>query len=139
MHEILIEKTLAVPASNLWAILERFSDLSWYSPAESVEKIGDGIGEIRRIKMAGMDAPVDEQLEMMDAANMTFAYSIPGTPMQNYKVVAKLRDNAGQTDVRWHATFESVTEGLGIKPEDMVAMMTDAYSSMFAELELAAA
>jgi len=139
VYEILIEETLAVGTDNVWALVENFADLSWYPPAEKVEKVGDGIGQIRRIHMAGMDQPIDEKLESLDAAKREISYSIPGMPMQDYRVVVQLNENSsnpGHCDVRWHATFTGVTDGLN--GDDLAAMMKDTYASMLADIEKAA-
>ena len=47
MHIIKVERELKVPIEKLWALVSDFSNLSWYSPAEKIEKLGSGIGEIR--------------------------------------------------------------------------------------------
>ncbi len=136
MHEILIEKTLNATAENVWGVLSRFADLSWYAPAEKVEQIGEGIGQIRRIYMPGMEHPIDEVLESMDEQKREFSYTIPGMPMQDYRVVVRLTENNDQCDVRWHATFASVVDG--INADDMIGMMRDTYASMLNDIEAAA-
>jgi len=136
MHEIHIEKTLNASTDKVWAILSRFSDLSWYSPAEKVEQIGEGLGQIRRITMPGMDTSVDEVLESLDEDKLEYSYRIPDTPMQDYRVIVRLTENGAQCDVRWHATFASVVEGLDAN--DMIAMMTGVYTSMLDDIEVAA-
>ncbi|MEM8498165.1 MAG: SRPBCC family protein [Pseudomonadota bacterium] len=136
MHEILIEKTLSAPMKSVWALLEDFANLDWYPPAERVEAVEEDGNLVRRIFMHGMDTPVDEKLEAIDATQMQFSYTIPGMPMQNYRVVVNLSPNGGNTDVRWHAVFTSVSEG--INADDMVALMTDTYGGMLLDLEKAA-
>lgn len=136
MHEILIEKTLSAPVTSVWALLEDFANLDWYPPAERVEVIEEDGHLVRRIFMHGMDTPVDEKLEAVDVEQMQFSYTIPGMPMQNYRVVVNLSANGGNTDVRWHAGFTGVSEGMNA--DDMVALMTDTYGSMLLDLEKAA-
>ncbi len=137
MHEILIEKTLNAPLTGVWRVLADFSNLSWYPMAERVEQIGEGIGQIRRIYMSGMEHPVDEKLERVDEAQHSFSYSIPGVPMLNYQVTVNLSDGGnGRCDVRWHATFDGVAEG--VNADDMVAIMSDTYGSMLSDIERAA-
>jgi len=136
MHEILIEKTLNAPLNSVWALLEDFANLDWYPPAERVEAIGEGGTLTRRIFMHGMDTPVDEKLEAIDSEKKQFSYTIPGMPMQDYRVVVNINPNGENTDVRWHAGFSGVTEG--INADDMIALMTDTYGGMLADLEKAA-
>lgn len=136
MHEILIEKTLSASAKSVWALLEDFANLDWYPPAERVETIEEDGNLVRRIFMHGMDTPVDEKLEAIDATQMQFSYTIPGVPMQNYRVVVILKANDANTEVRWHASFTGVSEG--ISADDMVALMTDTYGGMLLDLEKAA-
>lgn len=136
MHEILIEKTLNAPTEEVWRVLSSFADLSWYSPAEKVEQIGEGIGQVRRIYMPGMEHPIDEVLQSMDEQKREFSYTIPGMPMQDYKVVVQLSENNDQCDVHWHATFSDVIEG--INANDMIGMMQDTYSAMLGDIEAAA-
>lgn len=136
MHEILIEKTLSAPVASVWALLEDFANLDWYSPAERVEAIDEGGNLVRRIFMHGMDTSVDEKLEAIDSEKMQFSYTIPGMPMQDYRVVVNLNANGDKTDIRWHAGFSGVSEG--VNADDMVALMTDTYGGMLQELEKAA-
>ncbi len=136
MHEILIEKTLNASIDSVWALLEDFANLNWYPPAERVETIEEDGKLVRRIFMHGMDTPVDEVLEAIDPEQKQFSYTIPGMPMQNYRVVVTLGANDSNTDVRWHAEFSGVSEGMNA--DDMVALMTDTYGGMLLDLEKAA-
>lgn len=139
MYELLIEETLEASADRVWALVENFADLSWYPPAEKVEKIGDGVGQIRRIHMAGMPNPIDEKLESLDSVKREISYSIPDMPMHDYKVVVNVAANAAQAahcDVRWHATFSGVSDGLN--GDDLANMMKETYTSMLADIQKAA-
>ena len=66
MHVIEVERELNVPIEELWSLVADFSNLSWYPTAEKVEKIGEGIGEIRRITMPGMPTAIEERLMELD-------------------------------------------------------------------------
>lgn len=141
MHEIIAEKTIAAPIAKTWALVSDFANLDWYTPALKVEKIdssnADRSGEIRRITMPDMPAPVDEVLDSIDNDNHSLRYHIPGTPMANYKVcVSLLANNNGTTDAKWHATFTKVTME-GLTPEMMIGMMEGTYSGMLDEIEKA--
>lgn len=141
MHEIIAEKTIAVPIAKTWALVSDFANLDWYTPALKVEKIdssnADRSGEIRRITMPDMPAPVDEVLDAIDNDKHSLRYHIPGTPMANYKVCVSLLANSnGTTDAKWHATFTEVTME-GLTPEMMIGMMESTYSGMLDEIEKA--
>ncbi len=41
VHTIKVERELNVPIEKLWSLVSDFSNLSWYSPAEKVEKVGE--------------------------------------------------------------------------------------------------
>ena len=138
MHEILIEKTLNASVDQVWSVLSDFGNLDWYPPAERVEVLGEGPGQIRRIYMMGMDTPVDEKLEAIDETARQFSYTIPDMPMQDYRVVVNVNeDRDAKCHVRWHARFSGVGEGM--KAEDMIALMTDTYGAMMDDIERAAA
>ncbi len=81
MAEVLLQKDYNFPADTLWALLSNFGDISWAPGMDKVEVIGEGIGMTRRIHMPGME-PIDEVLQDMDHASMSFTYTIPrGIPM----------------------------------------------------------
>ena len=39
MHEIIAEKTINCGIEKVWALVADFANLSWYTPAQKVEKI----------------------------------------------------------------------------------------------------
>ena len=137
MHEILIEKTLDAPLSKVWPLLADFGNLDWYTPAEKVEAIGEGIGQIRRITMTGMGDPIDEILEAIDNEAHSLSYSIPGGVMVDYFVTNTLSANGDKTDLVLRGTFKEVAME-GLSAEDLIAIMQDNYSGMMDALSAAA-
>jgi len=138
MHEIIAEKNIDAPLEKIWALVENFSNLDWYSPATKVEKIAsnnsDRSGEIRRIHMVDMAEPVDEVLDRIDSVGHSIYYHIPGTPMANYQVCVSLKQDANSgINAKWHATFTEVTMD-GLTPEMMISMMEDTYGNMLEEI-----
>ena len=99
MHTFNVERQLNVPIEKLWALVSDFSNLSWYSPAEKVEKVGNGIGEIRRITMPGMPAAIEERLLELEPQQHRLVYEVLENDiniMQDYTVTASLH-SAGNT------------------------------------------
>jgi hypothetical protein len=141
MHNIHVEKELQAPVEKLWALVSSFSDLSWFPAAEKVEQVGSGIGEIRRISMAGMPASIDEQLLEIDPANYRIKYQVLENSvniMQDYTVVASLKPSGSNTTIAlWQGSFSGLSADL--EPQMMIDMMTQTYGSMLAEMEKAAA
>lgn len=81
MAEVLLQRDYEFSAETVWALLSDFGNISWAPGMDKVEVIGEGPGMIRRIFMPGMD-PIDEVLQDMDHASMSFTYTIPsGIPM----------------------------------------------------------
>jgi hypothetical protein len=140
MHTIELEKELQASLLELWELVADFSNLSWFNPAEKVEKIGHGIGEIRRISMAGLPAPIEEQLLAIDHQQHTIEYKVlenAANIMQDYRVVASLKP-AGEhkTIALWKGQFRAINGD--IDPQLMIDMMTSTYSAMLEDMEKAA-
>ena len=139
MHRIEVEKELQTSLDNLWELGADFSNLSWFKPAEKVEKIGHGIGEIRRIHMSGLPAPIEEQLLAIDHQQHTIEYKVlenASNIMQDYRVVAGLKP-AGEhkTIALWRGQFRGVSAD--IDPQLMIDMMTSTYIAMLEDMEKA--
>ena len=139
MHTFKVEMELNVPIEKLWALVSDFSNLSWYSPAEKVEKVGSGIGEIRRITMPGMSAAIEERLLELDPKQHQLVYEVLENEiniMQNYTVKAGLRSSGDASTVAlWHGQFSGITGDL--EPQMMIEVMTETYTSMLTEMERA--
>ena len=140
MHTIEVEKELQASLGKLWEMVADFSNLSWFSPAEKVEKIGHGIGEIRRISMAGLPAPIEEQLLAIDHQQHTIEYKVLENAiniMRDYRVVASLKPAGGhKTIALWRGQFRGINGD--IDPRIMIDMMTPTYIAMLEDMEQAA-
>lgn len=140
MHTIHVEKELNAPADKLWALIADFSNLRWYPAAEKVEKIGTGIGEIRRITLPGMPSAVEERLLDIDAADYRIVYEVLENDiniMRDYTVVATLVSTGPQsTRASWRGSFSGVSGG--VEAGTMIELMTDTYGTMLKALEQAA-
>lgn len=141
MHEFTVEKTLDVTKDKLWAVVADFANLDWYQGAARVEREGEGIGQVRRIFMPGMDQPVEEQLLALDSNNCTLEYTVlegAVNIMRDYHVIARLQDaDGGGTRASWQARFSGVSVD-GVAPADMIAVMQSTYDGMLDAMAAAA-
>jgi carbon monoxide dehydrogenase subunit G len=129
MVEVHVECDLDFPAATVWALLEDFGDINWAPGIDKIEVIGEGIGMIRRLHLAGME-PIDEQLESMDASNMSFGYTIPrGIPMPvtDYSANAKV---TAIDDGRCHVDWYGRATPQGASDEEAAAMIRGAYEML---------
>ncbi|WP_051171130.1 SRPBCC family protein [Spongiibacter marinus] len=129
MVEVHVERDLDFPAATVWALLEDFGDINWAPGIDKIEVIGEGIGMIRRLHLAGME-PIDEQLESMDANNMSFGYTIPrGIPMPvtDYSANAKV---TAIDDGRCHVDWYGRATPQGASDEEAAAMIRGAYEML---------
>jgi hypothetical protein len=128
MIDVQIIRDLPFSASAVWLVLSNYGDISW-TGAPKVEVEGSGIGMIRKVIMDGM-APIEEVLESMDHAAMTYSYTIPrGLPMpvSNYRADVRVESVDGiNSRVHWHSTAQP-NEGSG---SDGQQMLEAAYSHM---------
>ncbi len=109
MTEVKVEESIAAPAGEVWKILSDFGGIKVGGPIEAFEVTGEGVGAVRTITMSG--SKVIEKLNVHDANEMTFAYSIINEdsplPVSNYSATVKISadgDNACRVD--WQGTFE---------------------------------
>lgn len=137
MIKVDVVKELDAPVSRVWELLQNFGNLDWYPGWDSIEVIGSGIGMTRRIHMTGMD-PIDEILESMDAASMSFSYVIPKMPMpvSEYRASVEIKalDNGERTLANWRCSAKPE----GIPEADAQAMLEGIYADLLAKLEVAA-
>ncbi|MFT6310700.1 MAG: hypothetical protein ACJAQS_001065 [Porticoccus sp.] len=128
MIDVHIIRDLPFSANAVWAVLSNYGDISW-TGAPKVEVEGSGIGMIRKVIMDGM-APIEEVLESMDHAVMTYSYTIPrGLPMpvSNYRADVRVEAvDDTNSRVHWHSTAQP-NEGSG---SDGQQMLEAAYSHM---------
>lgn len=119
----------------VWAVLSNFGDISWTHGWSKIETEGNGVGMVRRIFMEGLEQPIDEVLESLDATAFTLSYSIPrGLPMPltGYLATVKLSEPApGRCLVEWSCQAEPQ----GMSDADAQQMMTGVYQQMLQWLE----
>ncbi len=124
-----VTRSLPYPAEQVWSLLEDFGNIHWAPGIDKLEIIGDGVGMIRRLHIEGLEEPIDEQLEEIDPAAMTFSYVIPKGlpfPLKNYRAISSLESNEGSTTVTW----ESDCEPDGLSIEDSESMLEGTYNQL---------
>lgn len=135
MVNVKLIRDLDFPAEQVWAVLEDYGNLEWAMGPPRVEIIGEGIGMVRRVLIEGMD-PIDEVLEAMDPADMSFAYSIPRglpLPLTDYRSSARVEARAdGCARVHW--TCQCTPTDPGMTEADTERLMHDTYNSLLDSL-----
>jgi len=125
-----VEREFDYPGDRVWGILGNFADIGWCQGIERVEVHGSGPGMARHIHMPGLDAPIEEVLESLDAATRTFSYSIPrGNPMPvtNYLATVRVEDLGGaRCRVHWSATGDAT----GMSGEQAAEILGGVYGQM---------
>src|SRR5262245_28922157 len=74
MAEARAETIIAKPADEVWARIGDFGDVSWIPNTESCRVEGD----VRRVRMTGLDFEVAQRLTHHDAAARTYSYCMAG-------------------------------------------------------------
>jgi hypothetical protein len=133
MTEVIVSKTINVPASKAWEMLSSFRGIEDYSPIERSVTTGVGAGATRTCYLPD-GAAIHEELNSVEDQNMEFQYTITEGPfpivnyVSNVKVSSK-EDN--QTTITWGCTFESEEAVKG----DMVKLFEGFYNVIIDSLE----
>lgn len=135
MINVELIRDLDFPAEQVWAVFEDFGNLEWAMGAPRVEVIGEGIGMIRRVLIEGMD-PIDEVLEAMDPAGMSFAYSIPRglpLPLTDYRSSARVEaKDDGSARVHWSCRCTPTDSAMS--EQDAEQLIQSTYNSLLDSL-----
>jgi hypothetical protein len=136
MPHIDFQRDMDFPASRVWPVLEDFGNMEWAQGVKQVELIGEGIGMTRRLHMDGMD-PIDEVLESLDPATMSYSYSIPrGIPLPVTDYLASARVEAlddSRCRVHWHARCTPTDSS--ISDEQLEDMLHSTYNLLLDMVE----
>jgi hypothetical protein len=111
MSTVTVERKVAAPASDVWAVLCRFGDISWIPVAGKVEVEGEGPGMRRHIHGSGDGDPVVERLVACDEGARTLDYAIDANnplPVTDYRGNARVDESGDGSTIVWSATFEPV-------------------------------
>ncbi len=135
MVNVKLLRDLDFPAEQVWAVLEDYGNLEWAMGPPRVEVIGEGIGMIRRVLIEGME-PIDEVLEAMDPAGMSFAYTIPRglpLPLTDYRssVRVEVKDD-GSARIHW--SCQCTPTDPAMSEQDAEQLMQSTYNSLLDSL-----
>ncbi len=135
MIEVKLVREMNFPAQRVWAVLEDYGNMEW-TGAPEFKVIGEGIGMIRQVIMPGLE-PIDEVLEMMDADNMTFSYSIVRglpLPLTDYRSTARL-EQLGDRSTRIYWSCQCTPTDDSMTDADVESLMQGVYNGLLDSLE----
>jgi len=128
------DRTICVPASEVWRLLREFSDISWAGEMGRVECEGSGVGMIRRIFVTE-ESPAEERLDALDDNNMSFDYSVlRGLPMPVKNYTAKVSVShldSSKSLVAWNGSMDSD----GVTDKEAEAIVGGFYDMLLEKLE----
>jgi activator of HSP90 ATPase len=114
MADVCVTETINAPASDVWALLRNFTDVSAWAPkAEIFEHEGEGKGALRRVRMPMGE--IYERCEMHDDAAQRFSYRLLESPwpFEDYLATVSLaatNDNA--CEITWACDMKAPEEML---------------------------
>ena len=130
-YSVLVERTVAVPRSKVYAALVDFGGINKILPdaIESCTLEGSGIGACRHIVLKGQPGKVVERLEAAYDGHL-FSYSIVAEsplPLGHYHAVVQLEDapNGGT-----YIAYGSNWVAKGAPEADVKAMLTGLYNAI---------
>jgi hypothetical protein len=112
MTEVVVSKTIQVPANKAWSTLSSFRNIEAISPIERSETIGEGAGATRTCYMPD-GATIYEVLDKVDNSAMEMQYKITEGPfpitgyISNVKVESTENSNC---KVTWGCQFDTNDE-----------------------------
>ena len=115
-----------VKAEEAWSAMMRFSDLSWATGLiEEVRQEGEGVGMLRKVRLAGSDDWILERLIARDEQAMCFSYVLEGDGMpglEDYQATGQAIPAESGCVIRWKCSARV--------DEDQVDAMLDAIQGM---------
>lgn len=112
MTEVIVNKTIRVPASKVWATLSSFRNIEAISPIERSETIGEGAGATRTCFMPDGSA-IYEVLNKVENETMEMQYKITKGPFPITGYVSDVKVEAigdSSCKVTWGCQFETSEE-----------------------------
>ena len=109
MTEVIISKTINVPAGKAWDALSSFRGIENYSPIERSETQGAGAGATRTCYMPD-GAAIYEELNFTEEGSMEMQYKITEGPFPITGYVSDIKVSASGDDscrITWGCEFES--------------------------------
>lgn len=135
-YDALVERNLSTPRADVFAALHDFGGIDKLLPDafDSVECIGEGVGAVRTLKMAGDSGTIIERMEIAHEQSI-FGYSITfndAMPMENYCATVILSDTGnGGTAVSYGSNWDPK----GISEDEMRGNLEDLYNAILGAIE----
>ena len=112
MTEVIVSKSIGVPASEVWKKLSSFRGIEEYSPIERSETNGNGVGATRTCYLPD-GAAINEELVMVEDSSMEMQYDITEGPFPITGYHSTIKVSAvgyDQCKISWGCEFESEPE-----------------------------
>ena len=133
MTEVIVSKSIQVPASKAWGMLSSFKGIEAFSPIERSITQGHGAGAKRTCFMPD-GAVIHEVLDSVENQEMEMQYSITEGPFPITGYVSTIKVSAldnNQCKISWGCEFESSED---VK-NDMHALFEGFYNVIIDSLE----
>ncbi len=133
MNEVVVSKSINVPAQKAWNALSSFRGIEHYSPVERSEAEGSGAGTKRTLYMPD-GAVIHEELNYANNEAMEMQYKITEGPFPIQGYVGEIKvSSAGENSckVTWGCEFNSEE---AVKT-DMENLFTGLYTTVIDQLE----
>ena len=133
MNEVIVSKSINIPAEKAWAALSSFRGLENYSPIERSETQGEGAGATRTCYLPD-GAAIHEILNFAENDKMEMQYIITEGPFPVTNYVSDVKVSAIDSDnckVTWGCEFESAPEA----KEEMEKLFSGFYEVIIDSLE----
>ena len=133
MTEVIVNKSINVPAQEVWAKLSSFRGIENYSPIERSETEGNGAGATRTCFMPD-GAAIHEVLERVEDEVMEMEYKITEGPFPVTGYVSTIKVEAtgeNACKVTWGCEFDSSPE----VEQDMKDLFGGFYNVIIESLE----
>ncbi len=78
------EIRIDVPAIDVWAVMEKFGDLSWAAGIDEVVTKGEGLDMVREVRLTGKTGWIVERLVLLDPNEMRIGYVIDNDGMEGF-------------------------------------------------------
>ena len=134
MSKVNLSTQFPVAPDELWKVIGRFNALhDWHPAVEKTETEGEGVGQVRKLHLAG-GGTIVEKLESEHDGERVYSYSIVDSPLPvaNYHGTLRVKDGGdGKASVvEWSSEFEAK----GASENDAVKVIEGIYEAGFANL-----
>lgn len=112
-----MQQKLDASPDQVWAVIGRFDDLSWFPPVANVELTGDGSADqpekstrVLHVKAEAGDPTITELLSKWQPDKRCYSYRIQAVdvailPVTNYASTICVKDDGGKALVIWRGGF----------------------------------